>query len=132
MTKKSYRWQTELNEPERIAEVYEQSLKNFFSDFPSFDLVLLGMGNDGHTASLFPFTKALHETEKIAVANSVEKLATIRMTLTFPVINNSQNVIFLIKGADKAETLQKFYKANCSRINFHRKMLNRITAICFG
>lgn len=67
---------------------------------------MLGIGADGHTASLFPFTEALSETKKIAVANPVEKLVTTRLTLTFPVINNAANVIFLVKGADKAEILQ--------------------------
>ena len=64
------------------------------------------MGADGHTASLFPFTEALHETDKIAAANPVEKLQTTRLTLTFPVINNAANIIFLVAGEEKAETLQ--------------------------
>ncbi len=105
-----FRWQTELRNTEKIAEIYEESAKFFFAlngdELPRFDLILLGIGGDGHTASLFPFTEALRETKKIAVANSVEKLATTRLTLTIPVINNAANVIFLVKGADKAETLQ--------------------------
>ena len=104
-----FRWQTELRNTEKIAENYEESAKFFFAlndELPRFDLILLGIGEDGHTASLFPFTEALRETKKIAVANSVEKLATTRLTLTIPVINNAANVIFLVKGADKAETLQ--------------------------
>lgn len=102
-----FRWRTELEDARLIAEEYEKTLSKFFkTGFPNFDLILLGMGGDGHTASLFPFTEALNETERIAVANPVEKLDTIRFTLTFPVINNARNVIFLVKGADKAETLQ--------------------------
>ncbi len=105
-----FRWQTELRNTEKIAEIYEESAKFFFAlngdELARFDLILLGIGGDGHTASLFPFTEALRETKKIAVANSVEKLATTRLTLTIPVINNAANVIFLVKGADKAETLQ--------------------------
>ena len=77
-----------------------------------FDLILLGMGDDGHTASLFPFTNALHETEKIAVANWVEKLDSWRFTLTFPVINNARNVIFLISGRNKAETVKEFLEGD--------------------
>jgi len=102
-----FRWQTELEDARLIAQEYEKTLSGFFKTrFPQFDLFLLGMGDDGHTASLFPFTQALNETERIAVANPVEKLDTIRFTLTFPVINNARNVVFLVKGADKAETLR--------------------------
>ncbi len=102
-----FRWQTELKDARLITEEYEKTLLIYFKTrFPPFDLFLLGMGDDGHTASLFPFSEALNETERVAVANPVEKLDTIRFTLTFPVINNARNVIFLVKGADKAETLR--------------------------
>ncbi len=106
------RWNTELGEAERIAEDYNSTIKVFFGldeedGSPRFDLILLGMGADGHTASLFPFSEALHETEKFAVANPVEKLQTTRLTLTFPVINNARNVIFLVAGEEKAETLRE-------------------------
>lgn len=103
---KIYRWLTEMEITENIADDYEGSVEFFFGGFPKFDLILLGMGADGHTASLFPFTEALRETEKIAVANYVEKLQTTRLTLTFPVINNAKNIIFLVAGEDKAETLK--------------------------
>ncbi len=109
--KNVFRWKTELGNAEKIAESYEKVIKEFFNlpknEFPRFDLILLGMGDDGHTASLFPFTEALKETEKIAVANWVEKLNTNRLTLTFPAINNASNVIFLVSGAAKAETLRE-------------------------
>lgn len=72
---------------------------------PRFDLVLLGMGDDGHTASLFPGTGALSETTRIAVANPVEKLATTRLTLTAPTINAARQVVFLMAGAGKASRL---------------------------
>lgn len=105
-----FRWQTELENPEQIADDYERKIKEFFGlsagDFPRFDLVLLGMGEDGHTASLFPETLALGETVKIAVANRVEKLDATRLTLTFPAINNAANVIFLVAGEKKADVLQ--------------------------
>lgn len=105
-----FRWQTELQSPALIAEKYEQCIKDFFdlpeNEFPRFDLVLLGMGGDGHTASLFPYTEALNENKKIAAANSVEKLATIRLTLTFPALNNASNIIFLVAGEEKAQTLR--------------------------
>ncbi|MCU0238197.1 MAG: 6-phosphogluconolactonase [Pyrinomonadaceae bacterium] len=99
-----YRWKTELQDIEKIAEDYAEKV-NLFGK--TFDLILLGIGTDGHTASLFPHTKALHETEKIAVENWVEQLNTWRFTLTFSTINNAKNVIFLVKGEDKSETLKK-------------------------
>ena len=106
-----FRWNTEAKDADIIVKGYETVLSVFFgldekNQLPRFDLILLGMGDDGHTASLFPYTKALNETVKIAVANPVEKLDTTRLTLTFPVINNARNVMFLVKGADKAETLK--------------------------
>jgi len=111
-----FRWQTELADAKKVAEDYEQKIKVFFNleenEFPRFDLILLGMGADGHTASLFPFSGALNETEKIAVANTVEKLETTRLTLTFPAINNAANIAFLVTGVDKAETLKAVLKSD--------------------
>jgi len=104
-------WLTGSETPEIVAEIYQGEIKRFFklgeNEFPRFDLILLGMGNDGHTASLFPFTKALHEKNKIAVENYVEKLNATRLTLTFPTINNARNIIFLVSGEEKAETLRE-------------------------
>lgn len=106
-----FRWQTELGDAEKTADTYQETVVKFFDlangKLPRFDLILLGMGDDGHTASLFPFSNALNETEKIAVSNRVEKLDTIRLTLTFPAINNAANVIFLIGGAAKAGALKE-------------------------
>jgi 6-phosphogluconolactonase len=104
-------WMTGYESPEITAQIYAAEIKRVFglreNEFPRFDLILLGMGADGHTASLFPFTGALRETEKTAAANPVEKLRTIRLTLTFPVINNARNVIFLVAGEEKATTLRE-------------------------
>jgi len=103
-------WLTSYESAEITAEIYQGEIEKFFTlgenEFPRFDLILLGMGADGHTASLFPFTNALGETDKAAVANQVDKLNTTRLTLTFPVINNAANVIFLVAGEEKAETLR--------------------------
>lgn len=97
--------------PEAAAEAYEQTLKKFFglapAEVPRFDFILLGMGPDGHTASLFPETSALQEKSKLVVANWVEKLHTSRITLTLPVLNAARRVAFLVSGADKAAVLQE-------------------------
>jgi 6-phosphogluconolactonase len=112
-----FRWKTEIKDTAKIAEDYETRILSRFASggeksFPRFDLILLGMGADGHTASLFPETGALRETEKIAVANWVEKLNDFRLTLTFRAINNARNVIFLVAGEEKAETLREVLRGD--------------------
>ncbi|MBI1759897.1 MAG: 6-phosphogluconolactonase [Acidobacteria bacterium] len=115
------RFNSEDAEPARAAELYCLQLQKFFSAglaanrtitapiaaFPRFDLVLLGMGADGHTASLFPDTVALKAQDQIAVANYVPQLAARRLTLTVGSINNARNVTFLVSGKEKAETLRQ-------------------------
>ena len=107
-----YRIQGELN-PEEAAAKYESAIRGAFrlegAQMPQFQLVSLGMGDDGHTASLFPHTAALHELGRIAVANQVPQKDTWRLTLTWPVINQGQDVSFLLKGAAKAETLRQVF-----------------------
>jgi 6-phosphogluconolactonase len=93
------------------AAAYEQTLRTFFEvaadKFPRFDLILLGIGPEGHTASLFPETAALREKSRLVVANWVEKLNTSRITLTLPVLNAARQVAFLVSGADKAPILRE-------------------------
>ena len=105
------KWETADGKPEQIAERFEHSLKTAFGlgsgKVPRFDLIMLGIGADGHTASLFPDTKALSESERIAAANYVPQLGERRFTITFPVINNAKNVMFLVAGADKAEAIKR-------------------------
>lgn len=98
-------WETSDAEPAETARNYAKQLGDFFAGRPRFDLVLLGLGSDAHTASLFPHTEALHEREKYAVENWVEKVGDYRFTMTFPVINNAANAIFLVSGADKAQAV---------------------------
>ena len=92
---------------EEAAQNYQQTLRQHFggAGFPRFDLILLGMGGDGHTASLFPQTAALDETNALTVPNFVPQLNTWRVTLTVPVINQARQVTFLVVGAGKAERL---------------------------
>ena len=91
------------------ASRYEDELRSFFGDvnWPRFDLVMLGMGDDGHTASLFPGTTALREESAWVVANWVEKFSTYRITLTAPAINHARDVMFNVTGAGKAERLSE-------------------------
>lgn len=79
-------------------------------EVPRLDLVLLGMGTDGHTASLFPRSPALEEKTLWVRANPIEKLGTRRMTLTLPVLNAAAQIVFLVSGAEKAETLRRVLK----------------------
>src|SRR5207248_9403854 len=93
---------TDAGSAEAAAAMYEQTLRSFFKlkagELPRFDLILLGMGPDGHTASLFPGTAALEENQRLVVANWVEKFNTYRVTFTFPVLNNAASVVFLVSG----------------------------------
>lgn len=95
--------------PEEAASTYEAQMIAALGERPALDLVWLGMGPDGHTASLFPGSPALHEARRLVVANPVDspltKGPTTRITLTAPAINAAHHVRFLVAGADKAETL---------------------------
>jgi 6-phosphogluconolactonase len=105
-----FRVRTEENDASLAALDYEQTLKGFFKlrdgEVPRFDLIFLGMGPDGHTASLFPGTAALDETKRLVVANWVEKFKTYRITFTYPVLDAAACVTFLVAGEDKASALR--------------------------
>lgn len=91
------------------AERYEGELKALFGavPWPRFDLVMLGIGPDGHTASLFPGSAALNENSRWVMANWVEKFNSYRITLTFPVINQASEILFLVAGEDKSPVLKE-------------------------
>ena len=98
----------EDDDHQRAADVYAETLQKFFGEeWPRFDLVFLGMGPDGHTASLFPGTAALQARDRIAVANYVEKFQSWRITLSADTINKARNIIFLVAGQDKAPSLKE-------------------------
>lgn len=105
-----HRMRGENTDRDAAARGYEAVLRNHFhqpasSDFPAFDLIFLGMGTDGHTASLFPGTPALEEKHRWVIANNVPRLQTQRLTLSPAIFNHAEQVIFLVTGADKADIL---------------------------
>lgn len=95
-------------EPRMAAFSYEDELRAFFSDeWPRFDLVLLGMGNDGHTASLFPKTAGLNEEQRWFIANPLPSQGGWRLTLTKHAINEARKVVVLVSGGSKAEMVSE-------------------------
>jgi 6-phosphogluconolactonase len=102
--------------PEEAAEEYQSELSCFFGleegEFPIFDLIFLGMGKDGHTASLFPDGSALCEESRLVVAvkGGIPNVA--RVTLTFPVLNRARQIIFLVAGSEKAETVEALHQGS--------------------
>jgi 6-phosphogluconolactonase len=105
-----HRIKAENPDTEQAARDYEQELRSHFKladgEAPRFDLVLLGMGNEGHTLSLFPGTKALRDNGRLVMRNWIGKLFAERVTLTAPAVNNAAQVIFMVAGADKAPALK--------------------------
>jgi|SRR5437868_3976616 6-phosphogluconolactonase len=122
-----FRVPSENPDAEATAAEYEQTLKTFFhltpGEFPRFDLILLGLGPDAHTASLFPGTKALHERSRLVVANWVEKFKTYRLTFTVPVLNEAVCVAFLAAGKDKAPAVKAVFDKNSSPEQFPAKLV---------
>jgi 6-phosphogluconolactonase len=108
-----HRVHAELSDADMAAHNYEIEIKSLFQDamtsdgFPRFDAVLLGMGPDGHTASLFPGSKGLDEKQRWVIANWVEKFHSSRITFTFPVLNAAEAVLLLVAGTDKADMLHE-------------------------
>jgi 6-phosphogluconolactonase len=113
-----FRVHAENPDADAAAADYEKQIRGFFelksSEFPRFDLILLGMGPDGHTASLFPDSAALEEQSRLVVANWVEKFKTHRITFTFPVLDHAAEVMFLASGPDKAEMLHQVLEGKSS------------------
>jgi 6-phosphogluconolactonase len=97
------------DDPGRAALAYEQDMKLYFRTQapPTFDLICLGLGENGHTASLFPGTAGLREQERWVVSQYVEALKTWRVTVTPVLINAARNVVFMVEGSGKAEVLER-------------------------
>jgi 6-phosphogluconolactonase len=120
-----HRIRGEFSSAAEAAEQYEMDLRSFFEPrglltegWPRFDLILLGMGPDGHTASLFPNSCGLLETTRWVVANWVEKLKADRITMTFPVLNSAAEVIILVAGPEKAPVLASVLDQTAGEMNY--------------
>ena len=110
-------------EPPEAAALYEQELEEFFDGEPRLDLVLLGIGEDGHTASLFPCTPALEVSDRFVIENPVEKLDNIRITLTVPAINAARKVVFLVAGESKAQALREILEGDAEPQEYPAKLI---------
>ena len=111
-----------------VAEAYEQTLRKFFQlqpgQVPVFDLILLGMGPDGHTASLFPNTVGLQEKTRLVIANWVDKLKANRLTMTLPVLNSAREMAFLASGTDKAQVLRTVLEEDAPPEQYPAKLVH--------
>ena len=91
-----------------VASEYEQTLRDVTQQaLPRLDLIFLGLGTDGHTASIFPGSEVLNETERLVAAPYVEKFKTHRITMTLPLLNNGASIVFLVSGAEKAQIVKE-------------------------
>ncbi len=112
--------------------LYQQNISNTVpfnaNGYPQFDLILLGMGDDGHTASLFPNTEALLEQKEFVVLNKVLQLNTERITFTYPLILNSKEIIVMVKGESKLKIIRELYNSECKNypiskiVTFHSNL----------
>jgi 6-phosphogluconolactonase len=119
-------WDTAAESPREAAAAYEGLLREKlgeFSGIPRFDLVLLGMGDDGHTASLFPGTDALVADGRLAVANYVPKMDASRLTLTAPLLNAGREILFLVGGPGKADTIEAVLEGPELPANFPAQLI---------
>ncbi len=101
-----HRVRTEMDTADAAAAAYEREIISFFQaaggEIPKLDLVLLGLGTNGHTASLFPNSKLLYESYRLVAAEYIDEVKQSRITFTTPLLNAARNVLFLVTGADKA------------------------------
>jgi 6-phosphogluconolactonase len=123
-----FRIQAENHDAAAAADAYEKTLQKFFklepAQFPRFDLILLGMGPDGHTASLFPASAGLQEHSRLVIANWVEKFKTHRLTFTYPVLNAAARVAFLVSGTDKAPALHEVLESDAPGDQYPAKLVH--------
>jgi len=113
-----FRVPAENPDADAAARAYEKTVRDFFhlkpGEFPRFDLILLGIGPDGHTASLFPGSNGLKEKDRIFISNPVAKFKTDRLTFTYPVLDNAANIILMATGEEKAPIIQDILENSSS------------------
>lgn len=118
--------QTGRGDPAFVARAYERTIRKWFrlpsGAFPEFDLVVLGLGEDGHTASLFPNAKALHETRRLVIDTAGGRPNVARVTLSVPVLNHAQRLLWLVAGASKASVVRRVLRepARCDELPAQR------------
>ena len=121
------------NPPEEEAERYAEVIKNFVpsagNGFPRFDWIFLGMGDDGHTASLFPGAPTLEEREKICVVATHPQTGQKRVSVTFPVLDNGARVSFLVAGADKEPVLRQILEGEGQQLPYPSSMVNPVDGV---
>jgi len=119
-----HRMLSEKPNASEAANDYESQLRDFFhppaGELPRIDFILLGLGPEGHTASLFPDSEVLHETQRWVAAPWIAKLNSHRLTMTLPVLNNASTVVFLVSGSEKAEILREVLKGEPDRFPAQR------------
>jgi 6-phosphogluconolactonase len=103
-----HRIQSETPNAEEAAAAYEKIIREVCG--PRLDLILLGLGADGHTASIFPGSEVLHETRRLLAASYVEKLKSYRITMTLPLLNNARSILFLVSGSEKADIVKEVFQ----------------------
>ncbi len=122
-----HRIETELADPELAAGRYQELLVEIVprsqGGVPQFDLILLGIGPDGHTASLFPETDILQQRERFVAAVNVKQKATWRVSLTFPVLDCARHLLFLVAGADKQQIVRQLLDDSCPGARYPVQML---------
>ena len=128
-----HRVRSELPDTERAAREYEETIRAGVdrAPLPRFDVIHLGIGTDGHTASLFPGSAALGERERLCVANWVEKFNGYRITLTLPVLNAARAAIFIVTGAAKAPIIQQVLRDRDATPPFPAQLIRPVDGECW-